>query len=306
MLFNEIYSSYFNVVADVLARACEGNIKENDINRIITEKAFGESVLNIPSALKNQEWKLLTKEMETPLLSPPTMPLTALQKQWLKALLNDPRIKLFNPSEEGLEDVEPLYQQEWIEYFDRYSDGDDYEDEQYIENFRLILQAFREYRKITVKFKGHRGRMIYRVCIPYKLEYSSKDDKFRLIAITDNRGGNGSVTVNLSRLKAVKLLGQYPSEEYRPPETRKRELTVELVNERNCLERFMLHFSHLEKEAEKLDNTHYRVRLKYDRDDETEILIRIISFGAKVKVLSPDHFVKLIKERLEKQIELGA
>ncbi len=306
MLFNEIYSSYFNVVADVLARACEGNLKESDINDIIAKKAFGESVLNIPSALKNQEWKLLTKDMETPLLSPPTMPLTTLQKQWLKALLNDPKIKLFNPSEEGLEDVEPLYRQEWIEYYDRYSDGDDFEDEQYIENFRLILQAFREYRKITVKFKGHRGQKLYRVCIPYKLEYSSKDDKFRLIAITDNGGGNGSVTVNLSRLKSVKLLGQYPSEEYRPPEPRMRELTVELVNERNCLERFMLHFSHLEKEAQKLDDTHYRVRLKYDRDDETEILIRIISFGAKVRVVYPQRFIKLIKERLEKQIELGA
>ncbi len=306
MLFNEIYSSYFNVVADVLARACEGNLKENDINDIIAKKAFGESILSIPSALKEQEWKLLTEDMDTPLLSPPTMPLTTLQKQWMKALLQDPRIKLFNPSEEGLEDVEPLYKQEWIEYYDRYSDGDNYEDERYIENFRLILQALREYRRISVKFKGHRGQKLYRVCIPYKLEYSSKDDKFRLIGIVDSRDFGNYLTINLSRVKAVKLLGQYPSEEYRPPEPRMREMTVELVNERNCLERFMLHFSHLEKEAEKLDKTHYRVRLKYDRDDETEILIRIISFGAKVKVLSPDRFINLIKERLEKQTELGA
>ena len=126
MLFNEIYSSYFNVVADVLARACEGNLQKSDINEIIAKKAFGESVLNIPSALKNQEWKLLTEDMETPLLSQPTMPLTTLQKQWMKALLNDPRIQLFNPSHEGLEDVEPLYKQEWLEYYDRYNDGDDY------------------------------------------------------------------------------------------------------------------------------------------------------------------------------------
>ncbi len=306
MLFNEIYSSYFNVVADVLSRACEGRLGENDINEIIEKKAFGESVLNIPRALNNQEWKLLTKDGETPLLSPPTMPLTTLQKQWLKALLSDPRIKLFNPSTKGLEDVEPLYRQEWLEYFDRYSDGDDYESEQYIENFRLILQAFREYRRITVKFKSHRGRRNYRVCIPYRLEYSSKDDKFRLIVICDGRGTNESLTVNLSRLKAVKLLGHYPSVEYRPPEPKTRELTVELVNERNCLERFMLHFSHLEKEAEKIDNMHYRIKLKYDRDDETEILIRIISFGAKVKVTSPERFIKLIKERLNKQTQLGA
>ena len=301
MLFNEIYSGYFNVVADVLAGACDGCLQEQDIRKIIEKKAFGESVLNIPSALKNQEWKLLTGELETPLLSPPTMPLTTLQKQWMKALLNDPRIQLFNPSEEGLEDVEPLYRQEWLEYYDRYNDGDPYEDERYIRNFRLILQAFRENKKITVRFKGHRGRALYRVCIPYKLEYSSKDDKFRLIGIVNNGYADNSLTVNLGRLHSVKLLGHYPSEEYRPPEARMRELTVELVDERNCLERFMLHFSHLEKQARKLDETHYRVKLKYDRDDETEILIRIISFGAKVRVVSPDSFIKQIRERLTKQ-----
>lgn len=305
MLFNEIYSGYFNVIADVLARACEGNFRESDINEIIAKKAFGESVLNIPAALKNEEWKLLTKEGETPLLSPPTMPLTTLQKQWMKALLSDPRIRLFNPSPEGLEDVEPLYRQEWLEYYDRYSDGDPFEDERYIQNFRLILQAFRDNLKIAVKFKGHRGTNNYRVCIPYRLEYSSKDDKFRLIGITNCDYTDNSLVVNLGRLKSVKLLGHYPSEEYRPPEHRMRELIVDLVDERNCLERFLLHFSHLEKEAKKLDETHYRVRLRYDRDDETEILIRIISFGAKVRVVSPDRFIKQIRERLTKQEKLN-
>lgn len=304
MLFNEIYSNYFNVVADVLAKTCEGDLSSSDINKIVAEKAFGESMLNIPSALKNQEWKLLTKDLETPLLSKPTMPLTALQKQWLKALTNDPRIKLFDPCIEGLESVEPLYEQYTVEYFDRYSDGDDYENEKYIENFRLILQAFREHRKISVKFKGHRGREIHRICIPYRLEYSSKDDKFRLICIVSN--SKNSLTVNLSRLNSVKLLGQYMAEEYISPVPRTRELTVELTDERNCLERFMLHFSHLEKEAERLDDNHYRIKLKYDGDDETEILIRIISFGPKIKVISPDKFIKLIRERLEKQLKLGA
>ena len=305
MLFNEIYSGYFNVVADVLTKACEGSLEEKDINTIIAKKAFGESVLHIPAALKNEEWKLLTKNMETPLLSPPTMPLTTLQKQWMKALLNDPRIKLFQPCAEGLEDVESLYRQEWLEYYDRYNDGDPYEDERYIQNFRLILQAFRDNLKIAVKFKGHRGTKNYRVCIPYRLEYSSKDDKFRLIGITNSDYTDNSLVVNLGRLHSVKLLGDYPQEEYRPPEHRMRDLTVDLVDERNCLERFLLHFSHLEKEAQKLDDTHYRVHLKYDRDDETEILIRIISFGAKVRVVSPDRFIKQIRERLTKQEKLN-
>ena len=301
MLFNEIYSSYFNVVADVLKKACEGKLREKDIYGIVEQKAFGESVLNIPAALKNQEWKLLTHDLETPIQYPPEMPLTTLQKQWMKALLNDPRIRLFDPSFENLEDVRPLYEQEWIEYYDRYSDGDLFDDYKYQMHFKAVLTALREYRKINILYNGGKGQHLFRCCIPYRLEYSSKDDKFRLIC---SDAHNYNLTINISRIEDVKLLGHYSSAEYNPEEPLKKELTVELTDERNCLERFLLSFSHLEKEAKRIDDEHYKVFMKYDAEDETEILIRIISFGAKVKVISPDSFINLIKERLKKQEEL--
>ena len=301
MLFNEIYSCYFNTVAKVLSKACEGTLTDTDINEIVSEKAFGESMLNIPAALKEQEWKLITEDMETPLLSKPTMPLTTLQKQWMKALLNDPRIRLFNPSSEGLEDVEPLYEQEWIEYFDRYSDGDFFDDYKYQRNFKKALTALKEKRKISVSYNGGSGGVFYESCIPCRLEYSSKDDKFRLICTSRHR----SLTLNISRIKEIELLEKYNDYEYEAYEPLKKELTAIIIDERNCLERFMLHFSHLEKEAKKLDDMHYSIRIKYDAKDEMEILIRILSFGAKIKVTSPDSFTELIKKRLERQKVIG-
>ena len=72
------------------------------------------------------------------------MPLTTLQKRWLKALLTDPRISLFYPDLVGLEDVEPLFNASDVVYFDCYSDGDNFSDENYIENFHIILQALKE------------------------------------------------------------------------------------------------------------------------------------------------------------------
>ena len=57
----------------------------------------------------NQTWPLIKEDYTTPLKHKPSMPLTTLQKRWLKALLSDPRIQLFDPPMEGLEDVEPLY-----------------------------------------------------------------------------------------------------------------------------------------------------------------------------------------------------
>ena len=57
---------------------------------------------------------------------------------------------------------------------------------------------------------------------------------------------------------------------------------MELTDERGARERVLLHFFHLEKETKRLDDTHYQVTLHYEQNDETEILIRILSFGPVV------------------------
>lgn len=50
---------------------------------------------------------------------------------------------------------------------------------------------------------------------------------------------------------------------------------------------------------------HYKITVNYDKDDETEIVIRILSFGPMIKVVAPAHFENLIKERLIKQKSCG-
>ena len=76
---------------------------------------------------------------------------------------------------------------------------------------------------------------------------------------------------------------------------------MELVDERNALERVMLHFSHLEKETVRLDGDRYLITLQYNQEDEAEILIRVLSFGPMLKVLEPSSFVDQIRNRLERQ-----
>ena len=129
MLFSEVYGSYYKAVASVLECAVEGKLTGRKLTQIIQQKAFGESTLTIPEAMKDGSWALLDRDYNTPIRNKPTKPMTLLQKQWLKALLSDPRIKLFNPDTTGLEDIEPLYDRDTFVYFDRYEDGDPYNDE---------------------------------------------------------------------------------------------------------------------------------------------------------------------------------
>jgi hypothetical protein len=302
MLFNEVYGSYYKVIAAILTESVSGELTDKRISEIIREKAFGESVLTIPTSLRDGSWPLLTRENATPLEHTPSMPLTLLQRRWLKALLRDPRIKLFSPSEAGLDDVQPLYAADAFCYFDRYSDGDPYDDPQYVAHFQTVLTALWEKRKLRVRFTGHLGTRHSWECIPYKLEYSSKDDKFRVLTSSPRN----TLTINVARIKSCELLDPWTDEEYRPKAPVQKTLVLELKDERNALERVMLHFSHLEKETVRLENDRYRLTLRYDREDETEVLIRVLSFGPVLKVVSPDSFIDKVKERLHKQSELRA
>ena len=169
MLFHEIYSSYYIAVSSILKEAVRGTLTGKKLNALVQEHAFGESLLTIPDGLKGEKWRLIHKDLSTPLEEEPSMPLTILEKRWMKALLLDPRIRLFMPDMAGLEgiglkeiglggigleDVEPLFTPDMIVYYDRYSDGDDYQDPAYIEHFRTILQALREKRNLYITFES--------------------------------------------------------------------------------------------------------------------------------------------------------
>ncbi|MDR3164403.1 MAG: hypothetical protein LBU13_02395 [Synergistaceae bacterium] len=297
MLFSEVYGSYFNVLAVILKESVAGTLTRSRLIEIASEKAFAESAIRIQEALETGEWPLLDGHLRTPIKNVPTMPLTTLQKRWLKALTLDPRIRLFDPPMAGLEGVEPLYSPETFEYFDRYTDGDPFGDVGYIERFRTILTAFREKKKLKIGFKAHTGKTHSWVCTPRKLEYSPKDDKFRLIVGT---APNPSA-INLARVTWCELGNPFPEEGRREAEQIKEFLVLELVDERNALERVMLHFSHLEKETVRLNENHYRITLFYEPDDETEMLIRVLSFGPMLRVTAPERFIALIRERLRKQ-----
>ena len=300
MLFSEVYGTYYNVIAQLLRKAVDGELTQKTMLDIIRQKGFEESILTIPDALESQTWPLITPDYGTPLEHKPTMPLTTLQKRWLKALLNDPRIKLFDPPTEGLEDVEPLYPPDTFQYYDRYNDGDPFEDPGYIKRFRCILSAIRQRKWLRIQFVGHNGIPHYWRCIPYKLEYSAKDDKFRLISANNRE----SLSINLGRVEQCFMLEPCREEEYRPKPMKKRKLVLELTDDRNALERAMLHFSHLDKETERIDDTHYKITLFYEREDETELLIRVLSFGPVLKVVFPDDFIRKLVERLKKQKDL--
>lgn len=300
--FNEIYGTYFNVVSSILRQAQEKQLTKDSLELLVREQAFADSCLTIPKELQDGSWPLLQKDMTTPLRHAPAMPLTTLQRRWLKSLLTDKRIQLFDVDCSGLEDVEPLFSEEQFVYFDRYSDGDDYADPQYKKHFRLLLQAITEKRRVEISFISGKNESVRKEYLPLQLEYSAKDDKFRLKAVCERH----LHYVNVGRIKSCRLLEQTGEEACMLLESERCAVTVLLTDERNALERAMLHFSHLEKITERLDEKHYRLQLMYNKSDETEMVIRILSFGPLLRVQEPAGFIELLRHRLRKQLALRA
>ena len=297
-MFREVYGTYYRVLERLLTQARGGELTRVEMERIIRAEGFAESILTIPEKLHHGHWPLLTADLKTPLKHRPGRPLTTLEKRWMKALLADPRIALFDPPTEGLEDVEPLYPADALLYYDRYLDGDPYDDPLYIANFRTILTALREKRRLHLEFADRNGLPHHWDCVPQRLEYSGKDDKFRLIT-----GNNRTaLSINVARITVCRILDGaiWPQ----PRSMRRQTLVLELTDERNALERAMLHFSHLEKETERIGENRYRLTLRYEQEDETELLIRVLSFGPALKVISPSKFRKRVRDRIERQMGL--
>lgn len=255
MIFSELYSVYYNTVAEILKAAIDHPLGKNELRRIVEERAFGESILNIEPSLTEGRWQLLKRDGTTPVQSVPSMPLTMIQKRWLKAISLDSRIRLFQDELIEFPDVEPLFMEEDICIFDKYADGDNYRDGAYIKNFRRILDAIRNRYPLSIDVLNRRGHRTCIVLMPEYLEYSEKDDKFRLIGSGCRLGR----TVNLGRIiRCARYTGQNVIRSNERKRRRPRSVQFELVDQRNALERVLMHFAHFEKQAEQIGDQRYQ------------------------------------------------
>lgn len=300
MLYHEMFGSYYRTVSAILQKALTGPVSRADMVRMCNEYSFGDSAINIPPALSKHEWPLLRQDGTTILDHAPTLPLTLLERRWLKAVSLDPRVRLFHVDLSFVGDVEPLFRPEDILCYDCYGDGDDYEDPEYQRIFRLLLQAVQEKRRVRMTYASRRAKTKTDECVPLRLEYSEKDDRFRILCATEL----DVVTRNLSGVTACELLEVHEGRLPDPDRREARRVRLEITDYRNTLERMSLHFAHLRKEVERAGDRRYLMTLWYDPTDETEMIIRVLQYGPMVKVLEPASFVAEMKKRIRQQAEM--
>lgn len=320
-LFSEIYGAYFRTAEKLLSA---GRLTAKDVQHIIQEEAFRDSMLFLPQKLMPQtseSWGLLQKTEDGMLErvtkhAPPAF-LTLLQKRWLKSKLHDPKMRLFlsdaelTALEEMLGDVQPLYPAGVFRYFDRFADGDPYDDPQYRAIFRTVLTAIARHEVLAVSYVSGSGKSMRSHFLPLKLEYSQKNDKFRLYCSRiRKRGAGGAGVLNIGRITSAAPTGKkFQCEGLLEDVFNRRRCStpaqVLVSSERNGIERFLMEFASYEKRTEMdADSGRCMVWLWYDQQDETEVLIRLLGFGPVAEILGPPDLRTQAAERVARQYAL--
>lgn len=319
-LFSEVYGAYFRCAERILS---EGEVTEKRLREIVTQSAFRDSLLFIPEKLipdksGNSPWGLLKNAGNGRLCSvlskaPPKI-ITSLQKSWLKAKLYDPKFRLFLSDEdiaalsERLKAVKPLYNREYFREFDRFTDGDNYDDPHYREVFGTVLKAVRDNELLSLELTSRRGNRITKNALPLRIEYSRKNDKFRVYCLTLPK--REEYLFNIGRIEKAVPTGKHIKtetdlEDFFNRRRCEKPVTVEVSGERNAVERFMMEFASFEKRSElDLATGKCRASVYYDEQDETELLIMLLGFGPVLKITGPEDFLEKVRERVEKQYEL--
>ena len=300
MLFDEFYGSYYRAVSQILRRALAGPVSRADMMNICREVSFGDAWLNIPQALTDGSWPLLTEDGRAIIRREPVRPLTLLEKRWLKAISLDPRVQLFDVDLSFVEDVEPLFTPVDMICFDAHADGDDYADPAYRAHFRTLLQAISEGRSVRMTYASRRQRTTVDEVTPLRLEYSERDDCFRVLCAHKN-----AVKVrNLAGILQCELSGKHEGDLPDPDARESRRVVLEVTDHRNALERVSMHFTHLRKEVERVGERTFRMTMWYDASDEPEMIIRVLQFGPAVRVLEPAGFRGEVEKRVREQMAL--
>ena len=84
MLFCEVYGCYYQVIAAILAACQKQALSGQEIEAIIRQEGFGESVMSIMPKLLNGQWDLLTAQngQYQAKVTVTARPLTTLEKRF--------------------------------------------------------------------------------------------------------------------------------------------------------------------------------------------------------------------------------
>ena len=313
IIFNEVFSAYYTVLREIINSKPMDN---KELLSFIKSRSSDESSLFLLDNFDKYSFlENLNGKWQSKLEGKLEQPFTNLEKSWLKAIISDPKIKLFadeyeiNILDSMLGDVDPLFDWSFFHYFDQNSEKIDFSSEEFINKFRLLKKIIEEEKSIILDYTNIWNENYVEEAIPLKIEYSLKSDKFRLLGVRFRNGKKELKAYNINQINKIVEIKDYSDKSInRNPyadEYCEEPVTVIVHNMRGAVMRFMIEFSTYKKESIFDNETGECITtFYYHTEEKHEIINKILSFGVSVKVISPSTLIEEIKARIRKQVEL--
>lgn len=242
------------------------------------------------------------------------IPLTAWELRWLCTILNDDKMNLFLSSDTinkllALipDSIKPINVSD-IVVFDRYHSKGHKPNAEF---FQALISALHKGVRLQIRYTDGKGRKYKGTYCPLHIEYSKRDDRFRLYVVDD-----ASKRVRIMNIDGITGItpcySTFSPEDYQKIlsdflQNTSKQITVEFIDTKNIPDRLLNEFAPWRKRCELINpkTKLYRFTLYYHKYDEIDVLIRLMSYGPYIRIVDKNHFIyKELMERIEKQNEL--
>ena len=319
--FHRIYCEYYRIALKMVKAINEGKIS--------TQKDFlsymsAFQVLNGKTPAKTEKYqldflnatadlfKVKNANVSTSFNNIPNdfmFPLTTIEISFLKAMINDDKCKLIMGESCNLlkaeldksqyKEIYSYFNKENYVIFDQYLNGDKsfLENLNYKKNLKFLLNAIKE--KEHVYFENTEDDVAKtKVSVPKRIEYSQKEDRFKVIINSKNR------PLDIQNIRMC----QYTDKQLSPAK-KKEILTCKVAidipeDKKYTRNRLFREFSSFERDCEQIDDTGHILSFKFEKGDYKEIAYRLLQFGPYVYCLEPDCVRERIKEKVNMQYQL--
>lgn len=319
--FNRIYSAYYKIALKTVKAINKGEISTQED---FTSYIFAFQILNGKTPTKSEKYrsdflnatvdlfKTKNGSVSTPFKNIPNdfmFPLTTIEISFLKAMIQDDKCKLImgdswkilkaELNKPEYNEIYPYFDKENYVIFDQYVNGDKLflEDQNYKNNFKFLLNAIKEKEPVYFEYTED-GVPKTKVSIPERIEYSQKEDRFKVIMNSKNR------PLDIQNIRLCKY-----SDGKLSPSKKKEILTcvvaIDIPEEKKYIRnRLFREFSPFERDCEKIDESGHILKFKFEAGDYKEISYRLLQFGPYVYCSEPECVHDRIKEKIDQQYQL--
>lgn len=310
-LFNDYKNRYYRCIQNIINQIYNGEkYDKKDIRKILHNAYLEEESILVNELVNKNFFKFEDDIVKLRIDYNIPIRLNDLELAYLKMFVEDDEFnkvlndEILEKSKKNLNDVQSLdYNKFWKrENIDKY--GDSLKNNEIRNNILILEKAILNNKYIKYSSKNRNGDIFEnKIAYPYKIEYSIKNNKYRLIIFFDNR----AIKINIDSITNIKILEErdvLEKEKIQIQDFIKNRknigepLVLKIEDNNNTLDRCFNLFSAYDKKYYYDTDNNLILNIYYHNFDEAEIVRDILSLGKSVIVLEPKKIRDKVVERI--------